>query len=209
MANADLLPPNATPLCRALASLGQRITDLPLPIRSTWSPADCPAQVLPWLAWAFGVEDWDTSWTEDQQRAAVAASLAVHRIKGTVGAVNRAVGALGLQCQVVEWFSKQPMGAPYTYSLVLTVTQQGYTLEQLTRLLSVINRAKSLRSHLERLQINMVSQCHTYAAATTLTGFELTVQYSGAVSVPLLHDGSWQHDGTQKHSGFRLQETAA
>lgn len=209
MANADLLPPNATPLCRALASLGQRITDLPLPIRSTWSPADCPAQVLPWLAWAFGVEDWDTSWTEDQQRAAVAASLAVHRIKGTVGAVNRAVGALGLQCQVVEWFSKQPMGAPYTYSLVLTVTQQGYTLEQLNRLLSVINRAKSLRSHLERLQINMVSQCPTYAAATTLTGFELTVQYSGAVSVPLLHDGSWQHDGTQKHSGFRLQETAA
>lgn len=209
MANADLLPPNATPLCRALASLGQRITDLPLPIRSTWSPADCPAQILPWLAWAFGVEDWDTSWTEDQQRAAVAASLAVHRIKGTVGAVNRAVGALGLQCQVVEWFSKQPMGAPYTYSLVLTVTQQGYTLEQLNRLLSVINRAKSLRSHLERLQINMVSQCPTYAAATTLTGFELTVQYSGAVSVPLLHDGSWQHDGTQKHSGFRLQETAA
>lgn len=208
MASADLLPPNATPLCRALATLGQRLTDLPLPIRSTWSPADCPAQVLPWLAWAFGVEDWDTSWTEDQQRAAVAASLAVHRIKGTVGAVNRAVGALGLQCQVVEWFSQQPMGAPYTYSLVLTVTQQGYTLEQLNRLLSVINRAKSLRSHLDHLQINVVSQCTAYAAATTLTGFELTVKYSGAMPVPLTYDGSWTFDGSKTYSGFTLQETA-
>lgn len=208
MATTDLLPPNATPLCRALAAMGQRLTDLPLPIRSTWSPADCPAQVLPWLAWAFGVEDWDTTWTEDQQRAAVAASLEVHRIKGTVGAVNRAVGALGLQCQVVEWFRTQPMGAPYTYSLVLTVTQQGYTLEQLNRLLSVINRTKSLRSHLDHLQINVVSQCTGYAAAASLTGFELTVQYSGAVPVPLTYDGSWTFDGSKTYSGFTLQETA-
>lgn len=207
MATADLLPPNATPLCRALAALGQRLTDLPLPIRSTWSPADCPAQVLPWLAWAFGVEDWDTSWTEDQQRAAVAASLAVHRIKGTVGAVNRAVGALGLQCQVVEWFSQQPMGAPYTYSLVLTVTQQGYTLEQLNRLLSVINRAKSLRSHLDHLQINVVSQCTGYAAAVSGTGWELTIKYGGVQPQPLLHDGTWLHDGSRLHAGYYLPES--
>ena len=199
MATPDLLPPNTTPLCRELASIGQRITDLPLPIRETWDPASCPIQALPWLAWAFGVEDWDQTWTEAQQRAAVAASLEVHRIKGTVGAVTRAVGALGLQCQVVEWFLMQPMGAPYTYDMVLTVTQQGVSLEQLERLITVVNRAKSVRSHLRNLQLNAVSQCTGYGAATTLTGFEITVGY-GVVNA-LLHDDTWRHDGSHTHSG--------
>jgi len=199
MAASDLLPPNATPLCRELASIGQRLTDLPLPIRQTWDPANCPIQALPWLAWAFGVEDWDQTWTEEQQRAAVAASLEVHRIKGTVGAVTRAVGALGLQCQVVEWFRMQPLGAPYTYDMVLTVTQQGVSLEQLERLITVVNRAKSLRSHLRNLQLNTVSECTAFGAATTLTGFEITVTY-GVVNA-LLHDGSWLHDGSHTHSG--------
>lgn len=207
MASTDLLPPNATPLCRALAAMGQRITALPLPIRSTWDPATCPAQVLPWLAWAFGVEDWDQTWTEAQQRAAVAAILAVHRIKGTVGAVNRAVGALGLQCQVVEWWRTLPMGDPYTYGLVLTVTQQGYTAEQLDRLVTVVNRAKSLRSHLANLQINVVSSATGYGAAVSGTGWDITIQWGGIQPQPLLHDGTWQHDGSRLHAGYYLPES--
>jgi len=204
MADQSLLPPNATPLCRALASMGQRLTDLPLPIRSTWSPANCPANALPWLAWAFGVEDWDTTWSEAQQRAAIAASLTIKRTKGTIGAVTSVVAALGLQARVQEWFRQQPLGAPYTYKLILTVTQVGFTAEQLNRLIEVINRAKNVRSHLSEIEIDVESRCDTYAAAALAIGHELTLpNYQYDPGVQQLLDGSWALDGTQNLSGLR------
>ena len=42
-----LLPPNATALERALASVIARISDVPVPIGDLWNPARCPAPLLP------------------------------------------------------------------------------------------------------------------------------------------------------------------
>lgn len=61
-----------------------------------WNPATCPAALLPWLAWALSVDEWDNGWTESTKRAVVAASFALHRKKGTVGSIRRALQTAGL-----------------------------------------------------------------------------------------------------------------
>ena len=44
----SILPPNATPLDRALDQVElDGLGELPIPIRSVWNPQTCPAQLLP------------------------------------------------------------------------------------------------------------------------------------------------------------------
>jgi len=68
---------------------------VPVPNATLWTPATCPAALLPWLAWALSVDEWDGTWPEERQRAVIAASVAVHRRKGTRGAVVAALAAAG------------------------------------------------------------------------------------------------------------------
>ncbi len=93
---ARLLPPNASPLERAMAdALGARF-DRAVPVRDLWSPERCPEALLPWLAWAVSVDVWDDGWPLEARRRVVAESLARHRIKGSRAAVETAVAAFGL-----------------------------------------------------------------------------------------------------------------
>ena len=50
MAN-HLLPPNATPQERAVSETLSRTETISVPIRELWRPQECPARLLPWLAW--------------------------------------------------------------------------------------------------------------------------------------------------------------
>lgn len=90
----ELLPPNATPLERALADIGTAAA-VEAPIDRLWSADSCPVELLPWLAWSLSVEDWDEAWTEEQKRAVIRDSVDLHRIKGTPEAVRRALRSLG------------------------------------------------------------------------------------------------------------------
>lgn len=89
-----LLPSNQTPLEAATATATEpRVS--PETIATLWNPATCPANQLSWLAWALSVDDWDDSWQEHTRRRVIAESLAVHRTKGTVASVMRALSAAG------------------------------------------------------------------------------------------------------------------
>lgn len=88
-ATRSLLPPNATPQERAIEAAIARMTALQVPLRDVWNPARCPAPLLPWLAWAFGVDEWEPSWSDAEKRAAIRDSVAIHRKKGTVWAIKR------------------------------------------------------------------------------------------------------------------------
>jgi phage tail P2-like protein len=90
-----LLPPNATPTERAVEAATSRIAAIPVVIGDIWNPATCPAHLLPWLAWALSVDVWDAGWSEQTQRAVIAASTLVHRRKGTIGAIKAAMAAMG------------------------------------------------------------------------------------------------------------------
>lgn len=97
-----------------------RFSALPRPIRSLWNADTCPVELLPWLAWAVSVDVWDDSWDEDRKRAAIRESLWVHLHKGTVAAVRRALGAIGVELTITEWFEAEGVAnamPPYTFRL--------------------------------------------------------------------------------------------
>lgn len=99
----SLLPPNATSVERALESQSFRLDVMPVEIAKLWNPAACPTAFLPWLASGLSVDDWDVTWTEEAKRAYLAASIDIHRHKGTIGAVKRVLSVLGYgDCTITE-----------------------------------------------------------------------------------------------------------
>lgn len=83
------MPPNATPLLRALDAATARITRIPAGrLAELCSPDDCPPPLLPWLAWAASVDRWDGDWPEAVQREAIRQSRRKHELRGTWAAVR-------------------------------------------------------------------------------------------------------------------------
>lgn len=172
----SLLPPNATPGERALEGTVARISNVPTPARAMWNADTCPAALLPWMAWAFSVDNWDDAWTESQRRAAISAAFEIQRRKGTIGAVRRAVASLGLGLQVIEWFEDTPAGDPYTFRVALDVNQDGASQVSLEKMLAVVDAAKNLRSHMASIDLTVTSDSVITMAAVTLTGHDITVE---------------------------------
>lgn len=114
----SLLPPNATPLERALEQ-GVRILALDTPADVIDDPLACPAELLPWLAWGASVDTWDADWSEADKREAVATSIAMHRIKGTRLSVDTVLGRFDQLARVVEWHEAQPRATPHTFDVVV------------------------------------------------------------------------------------------
>lgn len=99
----SLLPPNATPLELAL-SRAAAMSHQPEHIATLWNPLRCPVAVLPWLAWAMSVDEWDDRWPEARQREAVQQAARLHRRKGTPWAIKRALQVHGYpDCEILEF----------------------------------------------------------------------------------------------------------
>nr|WP_242472429.1 phage tail protein I [Ectothiorhodospira mobilis] len=196
-----MLPPNATPAERALASAAARVSDVPVPVGDLWDPWSCPAELLPWLAWALSVDEWDSQWPEETRREVVARSIELHRHKGTVWAVRRALEALGVEPEIVEWW--QPSGgdlAPFEFGL-RAVLRRPITPHQLLgestadEIRPRIDNYKPARSHLAwiafavRLPVGM--------PAPALTGARRVRRRSG-LGVPILPTlDAWGLDGAR------------
>lgn len=166
---SDLLPPNATDQERALSSAINR--PVPVVVREMWNPDTCPASLLPWLAWSLSVDAWDFQWTDAQKRGAIKASVAVHKRKGTIGALLTALDSLGYDMSVTEWYRKTPMGAPYTFRIDLKVDQVGIpTSAAYERIVEVAQTVKNLRSHLEGVDIRALTRATEYVAARCFMG---------------------------------------
>ena len=184
MSSASLLPKNASEYELALESVTARIGDVPVIIREVWNPNTCPTNLLPWLASATSVDTWQPSWTEDQKRGAIKASLAVHQHKGTIGAVRRALAAIGLGVRVQEWFNQDPPGDPYTFKLLFETDQTGIEFEDIAKILEVVDNAKNLRSHLTEILPIVTSRNQPSMAVVSNSGTEITVnQYAEPIVV--------------------------
>lgn len=95
-----LLPPNSTPLERAVASACAN--DLPVPIRDIWDVDNCPDNLIPWLGWALHVDGWDEAATIEQKRSAIRDAVLLHRKKGTPWALKRALAKLGIDIDIFD-----------------------------------------------------------------------------------------------------------
>lgn len=160
----QLLPPNASALERALADCAQ-LPQQPEIIATLWSSNTSPAPVLPWLAWALSVDQWDSTWAHTSQRQAIAQSVALHRKKGTAWAVEQALVPLGIEAHITAWFDATPSLPPYTFRLDAR-TSQSLSAHTLAALQEAIDNNKSARSHLHalRLTLHQSGQLHLLAA---------------------------------------------
>lgn len=140
----SLLPINATPQEVALEQSTARISDVPTPLREVWNPNTCPASLLPWLAWALSVDEWNPTWTDDQKRNIIRSSVEIHRHKGTIGSVRRVAESFGLGLSIQEWWQKSPQGTPHTFSLIVSADQ--IPSGALATVIESIKRVKPVRS---------------------------------------------------------------
>lgn len=150
----DLLPPNATQLEQDLSATQARISDLDVSdVSNLWDSDTCPVSLLPWLAWAVGVPEWSSQWSEAVQRLAIKNAKEVRRKRGTAGAVLLALQSLGLGVVLTEWFDQDPAGTPGTFQLEIDVTDRGLSEGEHLSIERAVNSTKNTRSHWDVLNI--------------------------------------------------------
>jgi len=175
MGAQQLLPNNSTPLESLAAQALAEIQRVPIPLRQLCNPNTCPVAVLPYLAWAFSVDRWDSNWTEATKRAAIRSSRYIHAHKGTIGALRRVVEPLGYLIEVMEWWQTAPEGVPGTFALKVGVLDTGITEEMYRELTWLIDDAKPLTRLLTGLAISLESTGTVFIGACVSEGDELSV----------------------------------
>jgi phage tail P2-like protein len=146
----SLLPPNSTALERAIETATARISDVPTPLRALWNPDTCPAELLPYLAFALSIDSWSSDWPEAIRRERIRQAIPIQRRKGTASAVRDAVASFGGSVALREWWQTTPKGAPHTFSLVLSldgVTGPVASAAYVDQVIAEVRRTKPARSH--------------------------------------------------------------
>ena len=156
-----LLPPNASPLERAVEQATASFADLPVPLRELWNPDTCPVGLLPYLAWALSIDAWSSDWPEAIKRARVRQAMAIQRRKGTAESVRAVVESFGGAVALREWWQMEPRGLPHTFQLAVTLNGEGGAPASAAftdAVIAEVRRTKPVRSHF------------TYALGANLAG---------------------------------------
>ena len=171
--NQSLLPPNASQLLRDLETVFGDSFDLATLNRYVVNPDLAPAHILPWLAWALSVDDWSDSWSEQIRRNVIKASVEVHRKKGTIGALKKALQAFNYEnVKVEEWFE---YGAdPYFFRVFFEVREPGFDVNILPQVQKVIESTKNARSHLESLRAYLSAEMGLVSIGSIIISKEVT-----------------------------------
>lgn len=184
MDGLTLLPPTATGIEVAIERAIERIGEIPVPNADLWNPMTCPAAMLPWLAWALSVDDWNTEWTESEKREAIAASIFIHRHKGTVVAVASALEAAGISgARLYERWTASRFDSAFAHDGSRTYTPSDHWAEyrvELDRPISIA-QAGQVRALLDKVA---PARCHlkamTYPEA--LNVYDAAISYDGVFS---------------------------
>lgn len=171
----SLLPGNAMDLERQAAEALAQIERVPVPIRDLINPDRCPVALLPFLAWAFSVDRWDSRWPEAAKRGAIRSSFFIHSRKGTIGALRRVVEPLGYLIEVIEWWQTEPKGVPGTFAIKVGVSDEGISEETYQELTWLIDDARPISRHLVGLDISLECRVPAYQAVAVLDGDLLEV----------------------------------
>lgn len=140
----SILPARSSPLTLAVlaAELARIATVDPAVIATIWNPAKCPKVLLPYLAMGVSVDVWSADWSADQQRRVIAASPMVHRLKGTRGAVERALAAFDLETQIVEWWEDGSRRGTFRVEIIYRDGGPVFDLDTQAAAISSVDAAK-------------------------------------------------------------------
>lgn len=171
--SSSLLPPSASDFMRNAEKVTEKITDIPVMLRTLWNADTCPVNLLPYLAWALSVDRWDKDWPEQTKRQSIRDAWLIHRHKGTIGALRRVVEPLGYIINVTEWWETND--PPGTFRLDIGVLESGITEEMYYEMERLIGDAKPVSRHLIGMSINLQTSGSLPVAAACYSGDELTV----------------------------------
>lgn len=168
-----ILPTGTTPLELHAEQASAEVSAAPVQLRQLWNTDTCPLALLPYLAWAFSVNRWDEAWDEATKRNVVKQSYFVHRHKGTIGALRRAVEPMGYVISITEWWQNNK--TPGTFEMVVGTLDTGITPEMYVELERVINDTKPCSRHLTTLSISLETQGNAWIAAASYDGDTMTI----------------------------------
>ncbi|CAH9054892.1 hypothetical protein PSECIP111951_01131 [Pseudoalteromonas holothuriae] len=164
----SLLPPNGSQFEQAYerATHFSPVKQIPDYVAKHWHPNTCPEDLLPWLAWSLSVDEWDEQWPSETKRALIQNSVSIHKHKGTVGAVKRALASLGVVMEFFEWFEEVDDAVlvpihkkdPNTFTFIAWANDVAYTSQEVVLNLElydaihrVTNQTKPQRAHFDFL----------------------------------------------------------
>jgi len=166
--------------------------------------------LLPWLAWALSVDSWDPEWADATKRAAVANSIAEHRIKGTRASVEAVMARFDNLLQIVEWHETAPRGTPHTFDVILPLVLadgsapggRRATAAFAEQLIAEVARTKPLREHFTLVQ---------KLTAEAAVGIQGASRVAGLVRAPMeitINESQPWQSLLQDENGEPLQDDA-
>ena len=118
---------------------------------SAGGPAPLPDDLLDHLAWQLHVENYETAVDTPAKRRLIAASLLLHRRRGTPWAVRTALEtALRMPTAIRQWWEYE--GRPYFFRVRLDVSGAGLDISCAENAIRIIFDQKNVRSWLDCLE---------------------------------------------------------
>nr|WP_245231077.1 phage tail protein I [Zongyanglinia huanghaiensis] len=176
-----MLPHNATSQERDIEAVTGPALAPAFSLQTLWDPENCPEELLPWLAWSFSVDNRDPDWASEDKRAVIAGSVQVHRHKGTVGTVKRALAAAGYgTARIIEgkpsflhegshlYDGEEIYEGPDHWAEYRIYLDRPITLDQAAQVREILTNVAPARCHLKGLYFTQAA--HRYNAAVSYDG---------------------------------------
>ncbi|MBQ4814544.1 phage tail protein I [Pseudoalteromonas luteoviolacea] len=170
------------------------LNDARLLISSLWDPFLCPTPLLPWLAWSVSVDEWDESWNEELKRQVISDAFAVHQVKGTPFALQKALDSLNIKTEIREWWQGEnldelPRGTVQVWALInsnLDEYQQGMlTPQMLKRVRRIVESVKRGSIHIDvQLGLAFTEQVGVVGAVSSAVFKRIDAPHGAGVKPP-------------------------
>lgn len=179
-----LLPQSASKQEQALSLATARVGAVPVPVAEVWDADKCPSHLLPWLAWAFSVDEWDDAWSDERKRSVIRVSAEVHRYKGTVYAIRAVLQGAGYgDARLTEGNSSTVYGGQFTHNGEQTHGDPAGWARYRFNLSRPIPTGEGVRIR-RVLEATAPARCHLQGVSFTDAQF---------------YNGEPRHDGTYNH----------
>ena len=156
------------------AEYGRLVADIPAVM--PWEHLDSQAEpVLSLMTYDVNPLLWDKDWSDEVKREVLRNSLRWRMIHGTPACVEEFASAvLEAAATVIPWWIYG--GEPGCFKVHVEFSGHGYTEEALVSARRAIVRAKNTRSHLDAIDLELVSRGAVFFGAISLIEESITIR---------------------------------
>lgn len=161
---SQLLPPNSTVFERNVSKIAENNSKLAINIASIARIDDVPDGFLPFLAWQYSVDSWDSNWQPSLQRSLTKKSFRQHQKKGTITAIRQILEQFGYSATFVEWYQTNPQGVAGSFTLEVELNGREMSETIYAELNRLIKDAKPASRHLANMTVLVQPICTPHIA---------------------------------------------